>query len=49
MPTYTRNELNDMQEYLKEKLKLLSINHSYPNEERVLSMLLCILMEVKVE
>ena len=46
---YTRKQLWEMQEYVKDKLISLGNNHTYPTEERILARILCVLMEVKVE
>jgi len=46
---YTKQQLNDMQEYLISNLNLLSQNHSYPKEERTLSLLLTLVANARVE
>ena len=44
---FSRQEIDDMQEYLKTKLKMLSINHSYPSEEKILTKLLIAVTELE--
>lgn len=46
---YTKDQLNDMQEYLVGQLKMISINHSYPKEERTLNLLLVMVADQRID
>jgi len=46
---YTRQQLNDMQEYLVGELKMLGHNHTYPKQERTLSLLLVVVADQRIE
>lgn len=45
---YTRQQLNDMQEYVVSNLKMMK-NHTYPKEERTLNLLLVMVSDQRVE
>ena len=45
---YTRQQLNDMQEYVVGKLKMMK-NHTYPKEERTLNLLLVMIADQRVD
>ncbi len=46
---YTKQQLNEMQEYVVGQLKTISINHTWPKEERVLNLLLVMLADQRIE
>jgi len=46
---FSREEINDMQEYIKDKLELLSMTHTYPKEEKILTKLLLIITNLRIE
>lgn len=46
---YTKEQLNDMQEYLVGQLKLHSSNNTYPKTERTLNLLLVMLADQRVD
>ncbi len=45
---YTEEQLNEMQEYIISQLKSIGINHTYPKEERTLSLLLTVVDNQRV-
>lgn len=46
---FTKEQLNEMQEYLIDNLNLISINHTYPKEESILNMLLVMVAQQRIE
>ena len=46
---FSKGEKQDMIDYVNDKLKLLSINNSYPSEEKTLARILICIMEAKLE
>lgn len=46
---YTKQQLNDMQEYLLRKINMISINHNFPKEERTLNLLLVMIADQRID
>jgi len=46
---FSRGEKQNMIDYVNDKLEMLSINNSYPAEEKILAGILICIMEAKIE
>ena len=47
MPNWTKQEIYDLENFILDNLKSISVNHTYPAEEKKWAKLLVLVKEVK--